>query len=124
MIITVEELKTLISTDKSDNALQMLLEGIEAFVVKYTNNDFKDRTTGVVSYPACVKQTVVDIVAWKLRNETMNGTDTDGKPVSSETISRHSVTYASDATESDIDSRTGYPKKYTAVLDLYKRARF
>ena len=123
MIITVEELKTLISTDKSDNALQMLLEGIEAFVVKYTNNDFKDRTTGIVSYPACVKQAVVDIVAWKLRNETMNGTDTDGKPVSSETISRHSITYFNMDGGSG-NSAMGFPSSLLGFLEPYRKARF
>ena len=30
----------------------------------------------------------------------------------------------SDSTESDIDTRFGVPKKYTAVFDLYKKARF
>lgn len=124
MIITVDELKTFITTDKSDTALQAMLEGLEAFIVKYTNNDFKNRSTGLADYPASIKTAVVDIMAWKLRNEALNSADGICKPIQSESISRHSVTYATDATESDIDSRTGVPKKYTAVFDLYKRARF
>lgn len=124
MIISVTELRTFITTDKTDSALQAMLDGLEAFIVQYTNNTFKNRSTGLVEYPKSIKMAVVDIISWMLRKEAINSTDVDGKPIQSETISRHSVTYASDSTESDIDSRSGLPKKYTAVLDLYKRARF
>lgn len=124
MILTVAEFRQYVTTDKDDISLQAMLEGLEAFIVKYTNNNFKNRSTGLVDYPISVKMAVVDIMTWKLRNEALNSADNTGKPVASETISRHSVTYATDATESDIDTSFGVPKKYTAVFDLYKRARF
>ena len=124
MIMTVDELRQFVTTDKTDSVLQAMLEGLEAFIVQYTNNNFKNRSTGLIEYPKSIKIVVVDIISWKLRMEALNSADASGKPISSETISRHSVTYASDSSEADIDSRSGLPKKYTAILDLYKRARF
>lgn len=124
MILTVAELKQLITTDKPELALQVMLEGLEELIIKYTNNNFRNRATGETEFPASVKMAVAEIVSWKLRNEAMNADDTEHKPIQSETISRHSVTYASDNTESDIDERFGAPKKYTAVFNQYMRARF
>lgn len=77
-----------------------------------------------VVYPDDIKMGVVDMLKWKLRNEERNSGDTDKQAVQSETISRHSVTYAADNTESDIDERLGYPKKLTAFLKPYVKARF
>ena len=124
MIISVEELLTMVETDKRDSELELMLAGLEDLIVQYTNNNFRNRTSGNVEYPAAVKMAVVDMMKWKLRNEALNSDDTGNKPVASETISRHSVTYAQDSTDSDIDERFGVPKKYTAVLKLYERARF
>lgn len=125
MIISVEELLTFIETDKSDSALQLMLDGLESLIIQYTNNTFKNRITGEAEYPASIKLAVVEIMRWKLRNEAQNSTnDTDNKPVQSETLSRHSVTYAQDSSEADIDEHFGAPKKYTAIFKLYQRARF
>lgn len=77
-----------------------------------------------VLYPMDVKMGVVDIIRWKLKNEDINSGDTSKKEIQSETISRHSVTYAQDATESDIDSSFGVPRKYISFLNAYKKARF
>lgn len=125
MIISVEELLTFIETDKSDSALQLMLDGLESLIIQYTNNTFKSRVTGEVEYPASIKLAVVEIMRWKLRNEAQNSVDdTNNKPVQSETLSRHSVTYAQDSSETDIDEHFGVPKKYTAIFKLYQRARF
>lgn len=125
MIMSVEELLDFIDTDKSDSALRLMLEGLEALIAQYTNNAFKNRVTDEVEYPASVKMAVVEIMRWKLRNEAQNSADDmNNKPVQSETLSRHLVTYAQDASETDIDARFGVPKKYTAVFKLYQRARF
>lgn len=124
MILTVAELKQFITTDKSELALQVMLEGLEELIIKYTNNNFRNRVTGEPEYPSSVKMAVVEIISWKLRNEAMNADNTEHRPIQSETISRHSVTYASDNTESDIDERFGAPKKYTAIFNQYMRARF
>ena len=67
---------------------------------------------------------VVDIMKWKLKNEAANSGDTSKKDIQSETISRHSVTYATDSTESDIDERFGVPRKYMAFLKSYIKPRF
>lgn len=118
MIISVEELRTFITTDKSDHELELITQALESAIIKETNNNFKD------GYPADVKQAVIDIINWKLRNEELNGLDTSKKAVQSETLSRHSVTYAQDTTEADIDVRLGVPKKYVSIIKRYKKARF
>lgn len=77
-----------------------------------------------IEYPMDVVMGVVEILKWKLKNEAANSGDTSKKDIQSETISRHSVTYAQDATESDIDNEMGVPKKYLSFLKAYKKARF
>lgn len=77
-----------------------------------------------VEYPADVVMGAVEIIKWKLKNEAQNSGDTSAKEIQSETISRHSVTYVQDATESDIDETFGVPKKYTAFLKHYVKGRF
>ena len=77
-----------------------------------------------VVYPADVKMGVVDMMVWKYRNAVQNSGDTDKRAIQSETISRHSVTYANDSTESDIDESVGVPRKYMAFLNQYMKARF
>lgn len=183
MIMTVEELKTYITTDIPDDVLEAKLQALELQIRKYTNNNFQkiafrrvcdivggffygealipfdvgetvqvscsglneglytvkeadDSTFEVnekvypeknvlvtkVEYPADVKMGVVDIIKWQLRNEAQNSGES--KEVQSETLSRYSVTYAKDSTESDIDERFGCPRKYMAFLRAYKKARF
>lgn len=67
-----------------------------------------------VSYPADVKLGVANMLNWQLRNGNKVG-------VSSETISRHSVTYFN--MEGD-NSLMGYPKSLIGFLKPYQRARF
>ena len=81
-------------------------------------------TVTKVVYPLDVKIGAVDILKWMLRNEAANSGDKSKKEIQSETLSRYSVTYAADATESDIDAAFGVPKKYTAFLKGYMKARF
>ena len=77
-----------------------------------------------VDYPMDVKLGAVNILKWMLRNEAANSGDTSKKDIQSETLSRHSVTYATDSTESDLAVDFGVPKKHVAFLKLYKKARF
>lgn len=77
-----------------------------------------------VEYPDDVKMGVIEIMRWKLKNEDGNYNPDAEKEIQSESISRHSVTYAKDSTEGDIDTCFGVPKKYTAFLKAYTRARF
>lgn len=77
-----------------------------------------------VVYPLDVKLGAVNILKWQLRNEAAASGDKSAMPVQSETISRHSVTYATDATEADMSADFGVPKKLVAFLKNYKKARF
>lgn len=87
-------------------------------------DDDNDITVTKVVYPLDVKMGAVDILKWMLKNEAANSGDKSKKEIQSETLSRYSVTYAADATESDIDTAFGVPKKYTAFLKGYMKARF
>ena len=77
-----------------------------------------------VEYPMDVKLGAVNILKWQLRNEAANSGDKSQKDIQSETLSRHSVTYATDATESDLAVDFGVPKKHAAFLNNYMKARF
>lgn len=77
-----------------------------------------------VEYPDDVKMGVIEIMRWKLKNEDGNYNPDAEKEIQNESISRHSVTYAKDSTEGDIDTGFGVPKKYAAFLKAYTRARF
>lgn len=118
MIITVEELRQFVTTDLSDAVLELRIEALESTIKKHTNNPFTD------GYPPDVKMGAIDILKWQIRNEERNGSDPSKKDISSETISRHSVTYAKDASEEDISETYGCPKKYIAFLHMYMKARF
>lgn len=43
MIMTVEELKTYIKTNESDEVLEVKLQALESLIRKYTNNNFQQR---------------------------------------------------------------------------------
>lgn len=43
MIISVEELKEYITTDKTDKVLEAMLQALELSIRKYTNNNFQNR---------------------------------------------------------------------------------
>ena len=65
-----------------------------------------------IVYPEDVKMDAIEIMRWKLKNENQNYNPEAEKEVQSESISRHSVTYAKDTTESDLDNDFGVPRKY------------
>ncbi|MBO7253619.1 MAG: hypothetical protein J6V25_13460, partial [Oscillospiraceae bacterium] len=77
-----------------------------------------------VVYPMDVKMGVVKILKWQLKNDAANSGDESQKDIQSETVSRHTVTYVADPTESDLDEHFGVPKKHTAFLRPYMKARF
>lgn len=115
MIMTVEELRRHVSTDKDDQALEDILQALESSIKGYTSNDFRrvlDENGG--QYPPDVKMGVVNLVQWDLNSREKVG-------VQSETISRHSITYAS-MTAADFD--IGYPKRLLGFLKPYMKARF
>lgn len=173
MIISVEELKKYITTDKEDQELEAMLQALELSIRKYTNNNFQRRgirsyatfeggflycdtsklkngdtiqvTESVlnegllvvqgmnedgfpvegsldefevlvtkVEYPADVKQGVVNLIKWELKNRPKVG-------IQSESLSRKSVTYFN--MDGD-NSLLGYPKSLLGFLRHYKKARF
>lgn len=67
-----------------------------------------------VVYPMDVKMGVVNLMKWELERRDKVG-------ISSETISRHAVTYES---MTDDNSVMGYPKSLMGFLKPYMRARF
>lgn len=92
-----------------------------------TDNKWADEDNVLVTkveYPADVKLGAANILKWQLRNEAAASGDKSQKDIQSETLSRHSVTYATDATESDLAVDFGVPKKHVAFLKMYKKARF
>lgn len=174
MLMTVEELKQYITTDKPEAVLEVMLQAVELAIRGYTNNNFQDRgyradadirgslfiaealqpfdegdtiqvsqsdfngglyvvteATDVtfkvaeslkdendvlvtkVVYPADVKFGAAKLIQWEL-------TSGDKVGIQSETISRHSVTYASMDADNSI---MGYPKSLTGFLTAYRKAR-
>lgn len=114
MIISVDELRKFVPTDESDQALQFIIEGLESFICSHTNNQFIDRVTKEKNYPSDVKLGLINLVKWDFANRDKLG-------ISSETISRHSVTYSG---MSEGDYSGGYPKALTSFLKPYMKARF
>ena len=185
MLMTVDELRTFITTEETDSMLEARLLALELSIRRYTNNTFTSKAYRIkadirdgvfmsesmipfkvgdtimvssdlqsdclavvkeiagtsfntesewadednvivtrVVYPADVKLGVANILKWQLKNEAAAMGDRTAKPVQSETLSRYSVTYAADASESDLDSSLGVPKKLTAFLKMHRKARF
>jgi hypothetical protein len=115
MLMTVAELRRFVETEEDDQVLEAKLQALELSIQGYTNNNFKrviEEHGG--DYPMDVKMGAVNMLKWDLGNREKVG-------VSSETISRHSVTYF-DMTGDN--SSMGYPKSLLGFLRPYKRARF
>lgn len=107
MIMTVEELKQFITTSQSDAALELKLKGLTSYIKSRTNNQFKE------GFPDSIKLGVVGLFEWEEQYGSKKG-------ISSETISRHSVTYKSNAELEGL-----YPKEMLqAIYKPYIKARF
>lgn len=115
MIMTVDKLRRYVKTDEDDQALEDKLRALELSIHGYTHNNFKrvlEENGG--QYPIDVQMGVVGLFKWD------EGT---GKKIgiSSETISRHSVTYESMSAE---QFAVCYPKKLLGFLKPYVRPDF
>lgn len=84
------------------------------FIVNEPIDDIDDIKVTKVAYDMNIKMGVVNLLRWETVNRDKVG-------IQSETISRHSVTYA-DATGEN--SLMGYPKAMLGFLKPYIRARF
>ena len=115
MIISVEELRKYITTNEEDSVLEARLQALECFIKRETNNNFKRvLSENGGEYPADIKMGVVHMLKWDLGNRDKAG-------IASETISRHSVTYAD---QSAANMRDGYPISLLGFLVNYNCARF
>lgn len=114
MVMSFEELKKYLVTDETDAVLEAKLDAIERMIKLYTNNNFKRHLTETGEYPMDVKMGVVNLMKWELERRDKVG-------VSSESISRHSVTFFD---MSEGNSVMGYPVALLGFLKPYKRVRF
>ena len=116
MIMSVEEMRQLITTDETDPGLALRLQALERVIQGYTNNNFRQFQTaeGVIEYPADIKLGAINLLKWELTMREKTG-------VAEESISRHSVTYQ------NMDSGNtamGYPASMMGFLKPYMKAQF
>lgn len=115
MLMTVDELRMYIRTEETDAMLEFKLEAMEKIVQNYTHNNFHEyEVDGVIVYPADIKIGVINLMKWELEKKDKIG-------IQSETISRHSVSYADANGDSYI---MGYPRGLIGFLKPYCKARF
>lgn len=115
MILTVDELRRHVETDKDDAVLEDMLKAAELAIKGYTHNSFQralENNGG--EWPMDIKLGVAKMIEFDLGIGTKAG-------IASETISRHSVTYESMTADNSI---MGYPKRLMGFLKPYMCARF
>lgn len=102
-------------TGVRNNGLYTVAEAAEAsFSVKEKTYDDIDAYVVKVEYPMDVKMGVVALMKWEADRREKAG-------IQSETISRHSVTYADQTAENTV---MGYPAALMGFLRPYMQARF
>lgn len=103
-----------VSQSDFNGGLYVVTEATDAtFKVAESLKDENDVLVTKVVYPADVKFGAAKLIQWEL-------TSGDKVGIQSETISRHSVTYASMDADNSI---MGYPKSLTGFLTAYRKAR-
>lgn len=102
------------SSDYNDGLYTVEEENDSFIIVNGLAHDEDDVMVTKIVYPLDIKMGVVNLMKWELERRDKVG-------VSSETISRHSVTYES---MTDDNSIMGYPKSLMGFLRPYMRARF
>lgn len=119
MILTLDEIKALApDLTANDAQLTFQLEAIEQAIKGETNNDFsRYKVDGEIRWPADIKAGTLQLVQWAFGGAAEKSRD----GIASETISRHSVSYAA---PSAAETVAGYPAHLMAFLDPYRRARF
>lgn len=101
-------------SDLNDGLYTVRTVDDSTFTVNGPVRDEMDVLVTRVVYPDDVKMGAVNILRWELQNREKVG-------VSSETISRHSVTYFD---QSDGNTSMGYPVSLMGFLKPYIKARF
>lgn len=87
----------------------------DTLTISETLMDSKDALVTKIVYPKDIQLGVVDVMTWILSNPSSKA------GISSETLSRHSVTYQGNA---EFDSDIGCPIRLLSFLNQYKKARF
>ncbi len=95
-----------------EETLARKLRAAEELVIAYTHNSFRDES-GTVRFPAAVQEGVIKLLSYDLKFGDKTG-------IQSETIGRHSVSYAPDS----VDRVFGYPVSLLGFLKPYRKARF
>jgi hypothetical protein len=112
-------------SDLQSDCLAVVTEANElTFVTDKAWSDDDNVLVTKVEYPVDVKLGVIGILKWQLKQEAAAMGDRTAMPVQSETLSRYSVTYAADASDTDIDLDFGVPKKLLSFLKPFEKARF
>lgn len=101
-------------SDFNDGLYTVTASDDSTITVKEDLFDEDDVLVTKVVYPMDVKMGVVNLMKWELDRRDKVG-------ISSETISRHAVTYES---MTDDNSIMGYPKTLMGFLKPYMKARF
>lgn len=101
-------------SDHNDGLYTVETVGDATFTVKEPVRDEMDVLVTRVVYPDDVKMGVINLLKWELQNREKAG-------VSSETVSRHSVTYFD---QSAGNTAMGYPVSMLGFLQPYMKARF
>lgn len=106
--MTIDEVKAIlrITGTQYDSYLTTILPLIEEFVADYCNRDFINPETGQVDYPGGVKVAIAKLCEYNMKDSQ----------VQSETLARHSVTYAS--------STTQFPAEISKMLRPYCKVVF
>ena len=103
-----------VSQSDFNGGLYVVTEATDVtFKVAESLKDENDVLVTKVVYPADVKFGAAKLIQWEL-------TSGDKVGIQSETISRHSVTYASMDADNSI---MGYPKSLTGFLKPYRKVR-
>lgn len=104
-----------ISDSELNDGLYTITAADDATVtLKEKTYDERDVLVTRVIYPADIKMGVVNMMKWELNNREKVG-------ISSETISRHSVSYFDMSGDNSI---AGFPKALLGFLKPYMKARF
>lgn len=85
------------------------------FTIDKTLIDCNEALVTKVVYPKDIVVGVIDVMSWMMSNPS------EKAGISSETLSRHSVTYQGNA---EFDSDIGCPVRLLSFLNQYKKARF
>lgn len=110
-IVSSEQVRTLYP-DMDADMIALRISAVESFIKIYTSNDFIDRTTGMVVWPADVQIGALNLLSWDVGKQSRAG-------IASESISRHSISYVGQ--EGYV---SGYPASELGFLTPYIKARF